>query len=119
MNQQGSLHSARLAYSEQLKESLKQIVESLSSMEAVERISLFGSYARGRSDLFTDLDILVVMDTDLGFVDRLLTLYALLSVSVDMDLLCYTPQEFAVMRERPFLKRILRDEEILYEKGRA
>ncbi len=36
-----------------LEESVQRIVKVLSGN--VEKISLFGSYARGRSDLFTDL----------------------------------------------------------------
>ncbi|MGB4781305.1 nucleotidyltransferase domain-containing protein [Candidatus Methylomirabilis sp.] len=49
-----------------------------------------GSYARGRADLFTDLDLLVVMETNLSFIDRLRMLYPLLALPVDLDLLCYT-----------------------------
>jgi predicted nucleotidyltransferase len=102
-----------------LRESLRRIVESLSVLEGVERVSLFGSYARGRADLLTDLDVLVVMRTDLGFVDRLRWLYERLAVPVDLDLLCYTPEEFDAMRDRSFLRRIRQDEVLLYEKPRA
>ena len=55
-------------------------MNTLSGLEEVERVSLFGSYARGRADLFTDLDILVIMHTDKGFIDRLSMLYSLLAV---------------------------------------
>ncbi len=113
-----TLSLQRTAYADLLRQSLQHIVQTLSALEEVERISLFGSYARGHADLFTDLDILVVMETDQGFVERLRTLYALLAVPVDLDLICYTPQEFQSLKERPFLRRILQEEVVLYEKKR-
>jgi predicted nucleotidyltransferase len=59
-----SLTHSRTAYSNLLKASLDQIVTKLSALEEVERVSLFGSYARGRIDLLADLDILVIMNTE-------------------------------------------------------
>jgi len=114
-----SLAETRTAYRKQLKASLDQIVAKLSALEGVERVSLFGSYARGRIDLLTDLDILVIMKTDKNFLERLGMLYGLLAVPVDMDLLCYTPDEWKAMRERSFFKRILQEEVVLYEKERS
>jgi predicted nucleotidyltransferase len=107
--------SDRVAYGELLESSLKRAVAVLSGLEGVKRISLVGSYARGRADLFTDLDILVVMDTDLSFIDRLRMLYPLLALPVDLDLLCYTPDELKRMEERPFMKHLRREEVVLYE----
>ena len=110
------LAARRAEYAALLRDSLHRIVDSLAAVEAVERVSIFGSYARGRADLLTDLDVLVVMRTDEGFVDRLRWLYNRLAVPVDLDLVCYTPEEFAAMRERPFLRRALQGEVVLYEK---
>lgn len=106
---------ARAAYVKLLESSLKRVVAVLSGLEGVKRISLVGSYARGRADLFTDLDILVVMDTDLSFIDRLRMLYPLLALPVDLDLLCYTPGELSRMQDRPFIKNLRREEVVLYE----
>src|SRR5574337_484998 len=69
------IDNARATYAALLESSLKRVVTVLSGLEGVKRISLVGSYARGRADLFTDLDILVAMDTDLSFIDRLRMLY--------------------------------------------
>ena len=111
-----SISQKRMAYAEQMKAAVERIVTMLSAMPDVEKVSLFGSYARGRADLFTDLDVLVIMKTDKSFVDRLRMLYATLGVAVDMDLLCYTPEEFESLKERPFLKRALAGEVVLYAK---
>jgi len=105
----------RREYRKLLEYSAGQIVAKLSDLN-VEKISLFGSYARGKSDLFTDLDVLVVMDTDKPFTERTTEMYSLLALPVDADILCYTPQEFRRMKEAPFLKKALADEVVLYEK---
>jgi predicted nucleotidyltransferase len=80
-----------------------------------ERVSLFGSFARGRRDLFTDLDVLVVWETERPLLERLRHLHALLDVAVDLDVLCYTPSEFARMKARPFLRRAIAEEVLLFE----
>jgi predicted nucleotidyltransferase len=107
---------SRAAYAGLLKDSVRRLVEKLSSLDQVERVSLFGSYARGRADLFTDLDVLVVMRSKEPFVERVKRLYGLLALPVDLYLLCYTPREFANLKDQPFLKRILQEEMVLYEK---
>ncbi|MGB9775539.1 MAG: hypothetical protein ACPLYD_05830 [Anaerolineae bacterium] len=50
----------RSAYRQALRETLSRLVAVLSTDPTVEREILFGSYARGRADLLTDLDRVVV-----------------------------------------------------------
>src|SRR5437899_13088722 len=50
-----SLAAQRTAYATLLRESLDRIVASLAALDAVVRVSVFGSDARGRADLGTDL----------------------------------------------------------------
>ncbi|MGQ9545815.1 MAG: nucleotidyltransferase domain-containing protein [Dehalococcoidia bacterium] len=109
------LADKRWEYQKLLDYSAREIVARLSCLN-VHKISLFGSYARGRTDLFTDLDVLVIMDTDKPFTERITEIYSLLALPVDADILCYTPQEFQRMKETPFLKKALTDEVVLYEK---
>jgi predicted nucleotidyltransferase len=85
-------------------------------MSSVQKIILFGSYATGRRDLFTDLDLLVIMDSSLDFVTRCAEVARRLRASVALDLLVYTPQEIEQMRDRPFLRHILRTGKVLYER---
>lgn len=42
----------------------------LRGIPEVHKVILFGSYAKGRRDLFTDLDLIVVMDSRDDFVTR-------------------------------------------------
>ncbi|MEW6447642.1 MAG: nucleotidyltransferase domain-containing protein [Bacillota bacterium] len=110
------LPEKRAAYTKLLRESLERAVAVLSSLKEVERVSLVGSYACGRADLLTDLDLLVVMRTKRPFLERLRELYSLLALPVDLDLLCYTPEELDALKDRPFFKKLLQKEVVLYEK---
>ena len=111
------LVGARRRYALNLDEAVKRATELLSALPEVRRVSLFGSYARGRRDLFTDLDLLVVMETDVGVVDRLRDLYTLLSLPVDYDLVCYTPAEWEQLQHRAFWRHARQSEVLLYERG--
>jgi predicted nucleotidyltransferase len=99
-----------------LEQALQDVLTQLRAIEGVCRVSLFGSYVQGRRDLFTDLDILVVMDTSMSFVERLRFLYSKVNVPVDLDMLCYTPQEFQSLKGTGRLRRILQEERVLYER---
>jgi predicted nucleotidyltransferase len=57
---------------------------------------VFGSWARGTADGFSDLDLAVVLDTDLPRLERSRALVGLLdALPLGVDLLVYTPDEFA------------------------
>ncbi len=106
----------RKEYVELLKASVEKVKRELCHRSDIKRVSLFGSYAQGRADLFTDLDILIVMDSDKSFIDRLREIYASLSLPVAADIICYTVEEFDQMKQRGFLKQVLAQEVVLYEK---
>lgn len=109
------LRERRAAYIVRLEEALDRVVAQLRAIPGVRRVSVFGSYARGRRDLFTDLDILVVLDTTDPIPERLARLYRQLDVPVDMDLVVWTPSEYERMRERSFGRSITAEEHVLYE----
>jgi predicted nucleotidyltransferase len=111
-----TLAKKRADYAERLERALRRIVQVLSAWGEVERISVFGSFARGRRDLGTDLDVLVLLRTEEPFVERLRRIYAAVQVDVDADILGYTPGEWEHVRETPWGRALRRDEKILYEK---
>lgn len=95
-----------------LEKSVESIVRKLSGR--AEKIIVFGSYYR-RRDLFTDLDVIVVMKTNKPFIERLKEIYSTLSLPVDADILCYTPEEFERMKERGFFKKLMKEAVAIYE----
>lgn len=105
----------RKEYVELLKNSIEKVIAELQNK--VEKISIFGSYPRRRSDLFSDLDILILMKTDKPFLERLKEIYSLLALPVDADIFCYTPEEFDRLRSKGFFKRMMEEEIVVYEKG--
>lgn len=104
-------------YASLLSSELKRFVARLRELGA-SKIVLFGSYAEGRRDPETDLDLLVVMESTLPFVERTAWLYRELAPRVACDILAYSPQEWLTMQERPFVRDALRKGEVLYEKER-
>ena len=61
----------------------------------------FGSRARGESLSHSDLDLLIVSDAFEGvrWLDRPVKVIELIGISFGVDVLCYTPQEYARKRE--------------------
>jgi len=110
------LKQKRNQHVEALERALAKIVAQFSCLPEVERIVLFGSYAAGRWDLFTDLDLLVVMSAEFDFVHRTAEVYSQLTVDVDLDLLGYTPKEFEEQRDKGLIKRAIETGRVLYEK---
>lgn len=75
---------------------------------------LFGSVAREEVHEGSDLDLLVVMDTALPFVERLADLYRKLKPRVATDLFVYTPGEMADLRvSNPLVRAALREGKLL------
>jgi predicted nucleotidyltransferase len=82
------------------------------------RAIVFGSLARGEASRHSDLDLIVVQETDKRFLDRyddLLREIAQVVTGRDVDLLIYTPQELDQMTDRPFIARALREGKVIYE----
>ena len=113
-----NLEQRRSEYSQALERALEKVLDHLTHMPEVEKVILFGSYAAGRRDLFTDLDLLVVMTSEQDFVHRTAELYRQLQTGVDMDLIVYTPEEFEKQRQRGFVRHALATGQVLYEKER-
>ncbi len=108
-----SIAALRAEHVARLESELPRIVEELKRLGAT-LVVLFGSYAQGRRDLFTDLDILAVMPSDLPFIERLTEVRRRVSPLVDTDLIVYTPAEFEEMKGRPFVKHALASGKVLH-----
>ena len=83
-----------------------------------QRVILFGSWARGDEDEYSDLDLVIIKETQERFLDRLERVYDLVKPTFAMDVLVYTPQEFAEMQERNnyFTEMVLKEGVVIYER---
>lgn len=83
-----------------------------------EKIILFGSWANGTADCYSDVDLIVVMRTNKRFLDRLAELYEMWSFPMPVDILAYTPEEFSSMShaQNSFMLRVSSEGVVIYEK---
>lgn len=90
-------------------------------VEAVdpERIILFGSYAYGKPSKGSDLDILIIMKSNLPRYKRSIPIYkALCGMLIPKDIIVYTPEEVEEWENVPqaFVTTAVTKGEKIYEK---
>jgi predicted nucleotidyltransferase len=95
----------------------KQVICSFLPFEP-DKIILFGSITRDDWDKHSDVDVIVVYETDKSFLERLKELYMSWNVPKAIDILAYTPAEFIEMAaENIFIQDAVKDGELIYERG--
>ena len=101
-----------------LEAELVRYVQALCEHYAPQRILLFGSLASGQVSEWSDIDLVIIKETDRKFLDRTREVMQLLKPRVGIDILVYTPDEFAQMsQERLFVRQeIAAKGRVLYER---
>ena len=99
---------------------IQKMVDIIVDKFRPEKIILFGSHACGDPTENSDVDLLVVTESDLPRYRRAAPLYRVLAhVTVPLDILVYTPEEvhdWSAVREA-CVSRAVREGELLYEKS--
>jgi predicted nucleotidyltransferase len=104
------------------KENIIDIARKIAESFNPEKIILFGSYAWGKPDRDSDLDLFVIMESTERPIKRAASLRRVLKDHyVPMDILVRTPEE---LKHRidigdPFIKKILRDGQVIYARDSA
>ena len=78
------------------------------------RIILFGSFARGEISQWSDIDLVIIEETDKPFFERIREALRIIKPRVGIDLLIYTPEE---IERAAKTSRFIREE--ILEKGRV
>ena len=79
---------------------LDRIVHRLTALDP-ERIVLFGSFARGDFHEGSDIDLMVILDTNERYVDRLGRVLAAVDPDrFDIEPHVYTPAEYATLKRQ-------------------
>jgi uncharacterized protein len=104
-----------------LKEALEQILRTLRTQYHPEKVILFGSMATNEVEEWSDLDLVVIKDTSLPFLQRSKEVALLCLAPVGVDYLVYTPDEFDQMlaEGNPFTAEVVRTGKVVYERKRA
>ena len=98
---------------------IKDIVNKIAIRFNPEKIILFGSYAAGNPTNDSDLDLLIIKETDLPRHKRSFDIQkSLIGSMVPMDILVYTRKEYEQEQneERSFLFSAIKTSKILYER---
>ena len=101
------------------KTKINEIVLRIAKSFNPEQIILFGSYANGTPNKDSDLDLLIIQDTDLPIHKRGLDIrISLIGIKVPMDILVYTKSEFENEKNEQysFLNSAIKTSKILYER---
>ena len=86
-----------------------------------EKIIIFGSVAKGTADEHSDLNILVVLDTDESHYRRPSRIYKAVSrVRIPKDIFVLTPEEFQRGKEKrlSFMHEIVRTGKVVHQGNR-
>jgi predicted nucleotidyltransferase len=108
-----------IGFSKSVEESLPNVIKQIASTLQPEKIILFGSYATGTPTPDSDVDLLVIINTNLPPSQRYLAVSRLLRPRpFPVDILVKTPAEIkrALNTGDFFIKEILRQGQILYER---
>lgn len=98
----------------QLAMELDRFVQIVVAEMSPERIIAFGSFASGEIGEWSDLDLVIVTETDLPFFERLKQVLLLVRSDIGLDVLVYTPDEWEHMKSE---RRFIREE--IAEKGKV
>ena len=103
-----------------IQQKLKEITDKIVKEYKPEKIILFGSWAWGKPQKWSDIDLFVVKNTQESSLKRIETLDKLFSRrEFPMDFLVYTPQQIEkrLAIEDFFVKEIIENGKILYDKS--
>lgn len=85
-----------------------------------EQIMLFGSWARGTATRRSDIDLFILWETDQPPLERIGQVLTLLKdAPYPVEAIVYTAEELARRRDLPFMRRILKEGKILYDRGKS
>jgi predicted nucleotidyltransferase len=101
------------------RKEIERVAAQLGIESNAERVVLFGSYARGDISENSDVDLLIIAESDLPRFKRSRGLYKLLRpYPFPMDLIVYTPEEIKKGKRSPvsFVSRVLQEGEVVYDR---
>ncbi len=96
---------------------IDQVVRQIVEKFKPQKIILFGSYARGNPHPESDVDMLVVMDTQLREVRQAIQICQQIEYRFGLDLIVHTPEYLAERMKMGdwFLRDVIKEGKVIYE----
>jgi predicted nucleotidyltransferase len=103
-----------------LEAELKRMAGILRAGYFPEKLILFGSMAEGRTEENSDIDLLIIKQTNKKFTDRIGDVLRICRPRMAADFIVYTPREFSDLKEtNDFVRReIIEKGKVIYERRR-
>lgn len=99
------------------EETINSLAQEIKTRVNPQKIILFGSYAWGRPTEDSDIDLFIVMDSDLRRDERAKRISGFFPNRVfPLDIIAYTPSEleFSLKRGNFFIEEVLAKGKVLY-----
>ncbi len=80
------------------REEIEDFLREKLSHHKVKEAYIFGSYAQDKLTAWSDLDLLIVTESQQSFIERPRRFFDLLDLGIPIDILVYTPEEFQKLR---------------------
>jgi predicted nucleotidyltransferase len=98
-------------------ERIKKLLLPVFKKSKTRKAYLFGSLSKGTQTRKSDVDLMIITETDKRFFDRYDDYERIQQILTDrsVDMLIYTSDEIANISHRVFIKRILEEGEVVYE----
>jgi predicted nucleotidyltransferase len=95
---------------------IRKIVTALTPYHP-KKVILFGSFARKDYHGLSDLDLIIIKETEKKFLDRIVEVLELCDSTIPVEPLVYTPTELEqLLAERnSFITQVLSEGRVLYE----
>lgn len=87
-----------------LREELERLVQVATRQLHPKRIIVFGSLAANKVREWSDLDVVIIAETDRPFYERSKEVIKEVRPRVGLDLLVYSPAEWKEIQARPFIR---------------
>lgn len=96
---------------------IQSLLSPVFNSNQVNQVFLIGSHARQSDTRKSDLDLMIIMETDKRFFDRFDAFNELFDLleGQALDLLIYTPEELKRISNRPFIRTLLKEGQLIYE----
>jgi len=106
--------SGQVSNARQISKRVKPVLRKYGIKKAI----LFGSFATGRQTPKSDVDLVLIQDTDKRYFDRFEGILRDLYEAIrgrDIEVFIYTPEELDRISHRKFIQRVLREGQVIYE----